>query len=218
MRERYYREGIHGGGGVGCHFHGHPLPCCVLDFSCTSHVKTKHCSSVGVINLGTKSHIWMGFSLRAVYKVSFLIMILEIRCLSLRSARWSAVTSYGGAKNNPSQFLILLVGLIIKLTWDRWTGESVRNVLRMYIWGCHRIVDLKMHWPLRFICHFGQSRRGAGAWDFRGDVDNLQGGRRERTNMVNKFLLGHRETVGHGNLRTYFCWDPPCLSHFIQIG
>lgn len=116
MRERYYREGIRGGGGAGCHFHVQPLPCCVLDFSCASHVKTKHCSSLGVINLGRKSHVGMGFSLRAVYQVSFLIMILVILCLSLRSTRWSVVISYGGAKNNPSQLLILLAGLIIKLT------------------------------------------------------------------------------------------------------
>lgn len=44
----------------------------------------------------------------------------------------------------------------------------------MYVWECYKILDLNTHWQPRFMCHFGQRIRGAGAWGFRGGADTLQ--------------------------------------------
>lgn len=68
--------------------------------------------------------------------------------------------------------------------------------------------DPKVHWPLRFTCHSGQRKRGAGAWDFRGEVDNLQVDGKEH--MCGKQILagpprnsGTRESENRFLLRSF---------------
>lgn len=53
---------------------------------------------------------------------------------------------------------------------------------------------------LRFICSFGQGRRGLGVWDFKGNAGSFV----IRQHVVNRFLLGHPETMGTRNLANRF--------------
>lgn len=108
---------------------------------------------------------------------------------------WRPVTDLRrGTKYNLPPFQVLLPGLMIKLIWDRLTGDNVQSLLQCICGGCIRVWHPKCIGQLTVPCHFGQRRREEG----RGPGFKKKSRQfTKKSKHVNKFLVDHPETVGH---------------------